>query len=295
MIEPTSSTRKKVVRLRDASGNLQSPDAAATPTLVIYADGAAWAATVTWAEISAGIWRYSYTTPAGSVDVDEYLSATVDAAAGAFDGGPHREYRTAVFGTPGPFAGDGAYPVVVTIEDGDGNPLEGATVRLVGGITGYHLPTDADGEATFQLNAGTYDVYVALAGYSFAAGQEHVVSSDPGTQAVTFEMTQVVVTPSADPELTTAYLTIRDSQGNPVADQQCVFQLVNPADVAGTGWRRNRFTGTSDENGLVQVQLPRSAQCSIRIGGRITTPGTFTTGADDTYAIPEQLGYLENA
>ena len=292
MINPTSYTRTKTVRIRDASGNLQSPDAAADPTLVVYKDGVAIAPTVTWTQISAGIWRYSYETPATACNIDEYFSATVDAAAGVFDGGPHREYFTASFDVPGPFAGTGAHAVTVTVTDTEDNPLEGATVRLLEGVNGYAQTTDASGQATFGLDPATYSVFISKAGFSFTPAT-HQVTADTATHTPTFEMSQVVITPSADPELTTAYLTIRDSQGAVVPDQEVIFQLFDPADQDGAGWRRNRVTATSDANGLVQVELVRSSQYQLSIGGRSTNPGTFTTGAESTHAIEEQLGFLE--
>ncbi len=292
MLQPTSYTRVKSVRLRDDSGALADPDAGADPSIAVYNDGVLISPTVTWTKIATGIWRYSYTTPATVGNVEEYINATISAAAM-----PEifREYFVASFDVPGPFKGTGGHRITVTVTDANETPLEGATVKLLEGISGYAQTTDASGEAKFDLDPATYEVTITKAGYRFDPDQTHVVSADPETHEVTFEMTQEVVIPSADPELTTAYITIRDSAGDPVPDQELVVQLVEPTEASGAGWRRNRVSATTDENGLAQLALLRGATYEISIGGRVTTPGQFTTSDSETYAIAAQLGYKENA
>jgi len=78
--------------------------------------------------------------------------------------------------------GSGAISYTVTIQDGDSNALDGAEVWVTsdeGGsnIVAGTLTTDANGQATFMLDAGTYYLWQQLSGYNFTNPATLTVSS----------------------------------------------------------------------------------------------------------------------
>ena len=76
-------------------------------------------------------------------------------------------------------AGGGATANVITINDGT-NPLDGVDVWATTDSAGTNVVaranTDASGNVTFYLDAGTYYIWKQLAGYSFTNPQTLVVS-----------------------------------------------------------------------------------------------------------------------
>ena len=76
-------------------------------------------------------------------------------------------------------AGGGATANVITINDGT-NPLDGVDVWATTDSAGTNIVaranTDASGNVTFYLDAGTYYIWKQLAGYSFTNPQTLVVS-----------------------------------------------------------------------------------------------------------------------
>lgn len=61
--------------------------------------------------------------------------------------------------------GWGSEDVTVTVENGDGDPIENATVYFSTDLAGNNLqspflPTDSNGQATVKLNPGTYYMHV---------------------------------------------------------------------------------------------------------------------------------------
>ena len=76
--------------------------------------------------------------------------------------------------------GSGALSTTITVDDGT-NPLDGVEVWITTDEAGSNviagsLTTDANGQVTFMLDAGTYYVWQQLAGYDFTNPQTITVS-----------------------------------------------------------------------------------------------------------------------
>jgi hypothetical protein len=84
--------------------------------------------------------------------------------------------------------GVGAYSFVITVNDGT-NALENASVRLINGVTTLSGQTDAAGQVTFGVDAGTWAVTITLAGYQFTPTTK-VIS---GAASQTYSMTAVAI------------------------------------------------------------------------------------------------------
>lgn len=83
-------------------------------------------------------------------------------------------------------AGSGARTVTVTVNDGLGNLLQNAVVRMTEGANSYRALTNASGVAVFNLDDATYVVAITKAGYSYS-GTTIVVN---GTETATYSMTR---------------------------------------------------------------------------------------------------------
>ncbi len=187
----------------------------------------------------------------------------------------------------------GAFPVVVTVEDDEGNPLENATVRMAAGTDAGDGTTDADGEVTIPRDAASYQVTATLRGYEMTDNGEavgaltHVVSSDSETHELTIVMAPVVITPSADPDLTTVYGTTYDAQGNVAPSKTVTFRLVRTlVPSRGRIILQGNVAATSDADGALAVELLRNAEYSYSSAG-----GTklFKTGGGDSFELPELI------
>lgn len=184
-------------------------------------------------------------------------------------------------------SGAGANTVTVTVTDGT-DPLQNATVTLTEGVSRYSNTTDASGDATFSLDDATYGVAITKAGYTFTPTTHEVDSGDAPTLAPEFEMTQLVITPSADPDRTVAFGTVYHSDGSVAAGEDILLQLVGTeSEDGGAVFRRDVITATTDGSGLLSVELLRSA--TYRYGRARVVAGTFTTGAGPTWEIDPRL------
>jgi hypothetical protein len=150
--------------------------------------------------------------------------------------------------------GTGARTVTFTVTDGT-DPLQDAKVRVTLGGTTYLTSTDASGVAAFALDDAAYSYAVTLNGYAGATGSLTVDGDESEDVALT------IVTPVAatDPDLTTGYCTTYDGQGNVATNQTVTFALSTPTYASGKLYNTTPFTATSDDEGLLQVELIRGA------------------------------------
>lgn len=100
--------------------------------------------------------------------------------------------------------GTGVYACTWTVNDGT-TVLQGATVSFwLAGVLRGTGTTDASGEVSMSLDAGTYTVAISLSGYTFAS-TTHAVSSTASTWTKTFSMTAIVFSPAPDADQVTAW------------------------------------------------------------------------------------------
>ena len=101
-------------------------------------------------------------------------------------------------------AGTGTYACTWTVDDGS-TALEGAKVSFwLAGVLRGTGTTDASGEVSMSLDAGTYTVAISLSGYTFAS-TTHTVSAMASTWTKTFSMTAIVFSPTPDADQVTAW------------------------------------------------------------------------------------------
>ena len=143
--------------------------------------------------------------------------------------------------------GTGARTVTITVNDGS-TVLQGARVRVTKGSESYIQTTPVSGVVVFNLDDGTWTVSISLAGYSFT-GTTLVVD---GTEAVTYSMTLVTITPSAV-GATTGYLTCYSENGVVESGVTVTIQARStPLTTTGIAVDDTVRSATSDVNGLVQ-------------------------------------------
>lgn len=144
-------------------------------------------------------------------------------------------------------AGSGARTVTVTVNDG-AIVLQNARVRMTEGANTYVALTNASGVVTFNLNDATYTVSITKDGYSYA-GTTLVVD---GTEAVTYSMSVVTITPS-DVDKVTGYWTVLDEDGNEASGVVLTVKARQASrGSAGALHDAATRTATSAANGLVQ-------------------------------------------
>lgn len=143
--------------------------------------------------------------------------------------------------------GSGARTVTITVDDGT-NPLQNALVRVTNGGDTYVVGTNVSGVAVFNLDDATWIVSITKGGYSFA-GASLVVD---GTEAVTYSMSLVVITPSSVDKVT-GYWTVLDETGSAAASVVVTIKARQPLrGGAGLIHDAGERTATSNGSGLVQ-------------------------------------------
>jgi len=108
-----------------------------------------------------------YRVPLNTTDTNTLGPFTVSVSDAATHLPVMKEYEVVL-----PAAGAGAVSEVVTVTDDDSNPLDGVEVWVTSDIAGTNvvagsLTTNASGQVTFMLDAGTYYAWKQLSGYNF--------------------------------------------------------------------------------------------------------------------------------
>lgn len=157
-------------------------------------------------------------------------------------------------------AGAGAYGATLTVTDGT-DPLEGAFVRATqNGITRAIGTTDASGNVTFALDAGTFTVAITLAGYIFSPAARTVTGEEAGTLTDDLEMSAVVIPAPSSPSLATLYVNTRSILGVAVADLVVSVRL-RRAVTTGDGGNMltmDAQTMTTDAGGQASMEVERT-------------------------------------
>jgi hypothetical protein len=178
-------------------------------------------------------------------------------------------------------SGTGARTVTVTVNDGT-DTLQNARVRMTEGVNSYTATTNVSGVATFNLDDATYTVSITKSGYSYA-GTTLVVD---GTEAVTYSMTAVTVTPPDDPALCAVSIHVVDQYGTDADEQPVEVTFVEWDDAATDTPPVLSIppVQTTDANGLVSVNLLRLAKYKVVYGN-----APYTRRVDVT--IPDAGSY----
>lgn len=156
----------------------------------------------------------------------------------------------------------GAYSITVTVTDGT-DPLESAKVRVTKGAQTDIGETDASGNYTFSLDAGTWTVAVTFVGYTFAATTRTVTGEQIGTLTDDLVMTPVSITAST-PGNVTGYGTVIGNDGLAEAGATISLRVIDGSG-AGNGLVFNDAVRTvlSNSVGLYEfANLTVGSRCS---------------------------------
>lgn len=181
-------------------------------------------------------------------------------------------------------AGGGVNEVVLTIDDGS-SALQGVFVRMKKDISNdYVLQTDQNGQATFNLEAGTYVLSMAFGGYTFAA--ESVVVN--GDLTLTKSMTQTAVSAS-DPDKVTGQITVYSALG--VVENNVsvtMFPLTVNDESTGLAIIKSNRTSATDSNGVAQfTNLIRGVTYAYYVSdGNRVRRHKIPENAESPYTLP---------
>lgn len=183
--------------------------------------------------------------------------------------------------------GTGARTVTITIDDGT-TPLQNAKVRMAEGANTFTATTNASGIAVFTLDDATYTVAVTKSGYTYA-GTTLVVD---GTEAVTYSMTQVAITPPTNPSLSALVVLCLDEDGEPEADVDIDIRIVTvPSGDQNIAYKGSKQTATSDVDGIARLEAVQGSVCEWKRGrsdvwARVTIDGDSSTNVTSIIGSP---------
>lgn len=178
-------------------------------------------------------------------------------------------------------AGTGTNTVTITVTD-TGNPIEGAQIKMTKGLETFSCETNVSGVATLNLNNGTYVLAVTASGYSYL-GSEPSISADTD---ISVEMDETAIPYPSSPTQITAYGTTMDAAGNVEEGIVVQFELMIPTTAGIYG--REVLTATSDENGLVTIELLKNANYRFKRSERIPWK-SISTGDGDSFDLGSPL------
>lgn len=160
--------------------------------------------------------------------------------------------------------GSGAFEITVTVTDGT-DPLENARVRISDGVTPITQLTDANGQATFGLDAATYDVSITKAGYSFTPTTRTVTGDQAGTLTDDLEMSLVIrPEPPAIPDTCVIFGYLTKIATMTPAVGVVVTATRKPEGIASAGavLIGKSITARTDADGYFELAVPKSETIS---------------------------------
>lgn len=183
----------------------------------------------------------------------------------------------------GPGTGSGPNSVTITVTDGT-DPLQNATVLLDdGGVNQYQGLTAADGTIELNTVSATFDVLIAKDGFQFS-GTTLVVD---GTEAETYVMTALTISPTADNETVTAYFYTRNESGV-ITGVDCSATCTCAPDGTGSAFVPEHQSGSSNGTGLFSFAAWKGGCYKVTVAG-VSYKVNIPSNADDPFAIDNQL------
>ena len=183
-----------------------------------------------------------------------------------------------------PGGGSGAWTVTLTVTDGT-NPLEHAWVRLTSGADSYPQQTNASGIAVFHVNSATWNVIIALSGYTFVPVGLGVAAnvSQP------YAMTPITITASPLGQTTGFFYIFK--AGIAQAGVAFGYSLVTlPTGGTGTVAVPGPQTATSDSMGFVQMPLMFPGAAYLITFGNSREMRLVPASAGSSFALPNIMG-----
>ncbi len=175
--------------------------------------------------------------------------------------------------------GPGLYEATIHVEDGAAAPLAAVKVHVFDSTNAdprWFGETDAAGDATFNLGAGTFSVRLAKGLTSFTSPETIVVTQD---ETFTLIGTSFVAPTAADPGDCAVYGTIWDSEGNPWAGVQIdVRATIDPQFVGDITMGDRPGTTRTSALGEFTIDLLKEAEVRFLVAD---------AGIDFTKTVPD--------
>ena len=182
--------------------------------------------------------------------------------------------------------GTGAYACTWTVNDGS-TALQGATIAFyMAGVLKGQKVTNASGQASMSLDAGTYTVAISCAGYTFS-NEIYAVSATASTWTHTFSMALLTWPPSTTPGMTTVRWRVRKTNRDYASTAECTIYMgiAKGPGVAGTIYNGDNLdyeAAATDSDGYVYfAKTPKGATVAVK---------TATDGQVQFVQIPRDCG-----
>ncbi len=182
-------------------------------------------------------------------------------------------------------AGSGARTCVLTVQTSGAVAIQGATIRVTRNSVSHTQTTNASGQATFNLDDGTWTVAITAAGYTYN-GTTLVVDGD---ETATYTMTANNVSAPSAPNRSVGTLLCLGTDGAAETGVNIHFRVVAGSGTAGYALDNATFTLTSDAQGEIEDEFV----IGVTYAGRRGTHGRevqFTVANAANFNIPEILG-----
>lgn len=213
-----------------------------------------------------GVYFHTGTYAAGLADID--ILATVGLNPRETE---NADVKTSSLGG----AGVGVFPITITVTDGI-DPLQNVIAALYdGAVLAGKLTTDVLGNATFSLNAGTYEVALFKGGYQFAPEDRTVTASQAGTLTDDLEMTATgSITPPVNPALCRLYGFFLLPSGQPAVNVPVTVTLVanRASEASDSVISLEPVTEETDGTGYVEIDVVKTSEYSPTPTYRIDCP-----------------------
>lgn len=289
-IEPGTANVSISIYCRDADGDELTGKVAANFTLTYHRPGAA-AVAISLSNLAALTTAH---TDGGIKEIGngEYRLDVPDAAfaagvtqvsiQGAVGGGYVLGYPIDLYTQ----SGTGTYACTWTVNDGT-TALQGATVSFwLAGVLRGTGTTNASGQVSMSLDAGTYTVSISLSGHTFAS-TTHVVSATASTWTETFSMSAVTWPVSTTPGTTTVRWRVRKTNRDYATTAECTVYMgiAKGPGVAGTIYNGDNLdyeATVTDSDGYVYfAKTPKGSTVAVK---------TATDGQAQFVKIPSDCG-----
>ncbi|PCR89629.1 carboxypeptidase regulatory-like domain-containing protein [Natrinema ejinorense] len=175
--------------------------------------------------------------------------------------------------------GDGPHSLTVTVEDQDGNTIEGATVSHNESF-GDEKTTSGDGEVEWEVENGTYSVSANADGYQSA---EDSVEIDGGDEPLTLRLEAEAGNDSSDDGNTVTFV-VEDQNGDTLDNATVALERETLGGIRGKEEKPVDQDGEVDferENGeysfTVTVDGNESNEQTVDVDGDTRQPVTYET------------------
>lgn len=175
-------------------------------------------------------------------------------------------------------AGSGARTCVLTVQTSGAVAIQGATIRVTRNSVSHTQTTNASGQATFNLDDGTWTVAITAAGYTYN-GTTLVVDGD---ETATYTMTANNISAPSAPNRSVGTLLCLGTDGTAEQGVVIYFRLIDGPGTAGYAYDEAEWSETSDANGEIESEFVIGARYRMRRG---------THGSDEEFTVANAASF----